>query len=94
MAFANLCTANNTVAIVAVGDIARRVAERFNIPAPRAASLLDTTSCITQGILPYGAQLLMGASLAGIATLDIIPFLFYNYALALACILYIIFKRN
>lgn len=93
-AFANLCTANNTVAIVAVGDIARCVAERFNISAPRAASLLDTTSCIVQGVLPYGAQLLMGASLAGIATLDIIPFLFYNYALAVACILFIIFKRN
>ncbi|MBQ8899977.1 MAG: Na+/H+ antiporter NhaC family protein, partial [Akkermansia sp.] len=94
VAFANLCTANNTVAIVAVGDIARCVAERFNISAPRAASLLDTTSCIVQGVLPYGAQLLMGASLAGIATLDIIPFLFYNYALAVACILFIIFKRN
>lgn len=94
VAFANLCTANNTVAIVAVGDIARCVAERFHITAPRAASLLDTTSCIVQGILPYGAQLLMGASLAGIATLDIIPFLFYNYALAIACILFIIFKRN
>ena len=94
VAFANLCTANNTVAIVAVGDIARCVAERFHITAPRAASLLDTTSCIVQGILPYGAQLLMGASLAGIATLDIIPFLFYNYALAIACVLFIIFKRN
>ncbi|MDO5465233.1 MAG: Na+/H+ antiporter NhaC family protein [Akkermansia sp.] len=94
VAFANLCTANNTVAIVAVGDIARCVAERFNISAPRAASLLDTTSCIVQGVLPYGAQLLMGASLAGIATLDIIPFLFYNYALAVACLLFIIFKRN
>ncbi len=93
-AFANLCTANNTVAIVAVGNIARCVAERFNISAPRAASLLDTTSCIVQGVIPYGAQLLMGASLAGIATLDIIPFLFYNYALAIASIIFIIFKRN
>ncbi len=93
VSFANLCTANNTVAIVAVGDIARCVAERFGIPAPRAASLLDTFSCIVQGILPYGAQLLMGASLAGIATLDIIPYLFYNYVLALACMI-VIFLCN
>ncbi len=94
VSFANLCTANNTVAIVAVGDIARCVAERFGIPAPRSASLLDTFSCVVQGVLPYGAQLLMGASLAGVATLDIIPYLFYNYALAIVCLLFIFFNKK
>jgi Na+/H+ antiporter NhaC len=61
VAFANICTANNTIAILAVGDIAKRVAERFDIDPRRSASLLDTTSCCIQGILPYGAQLLMAS---------------------------------
>ncbi|MDO5473340.1 MAG: Na+/H+ antiporter NhaC family protein [Akkermansia sp.] len=94
VSIANFCTANNTVAIVSVGDIARRVAERFGIPAQRAASLLDTFSCVVQGILPYGAQLLMGASLAGLAALDIIPYLFYTFALVLSSLLFIIFRRK
>lgn len=94
VALANFCTANNTVAIVTVGDIARRVAERFNISSPRSASLLDTFSCIIQGVLPYGAQLLMGASLAGISALDIIPHLYYIYALALSALLFILFRRG
>ncbi len=94
VSFANLCTANNTVAIVAVGDIARRVAEKFNVSPQRSASLLDTFSCIVQGLLPYGAQLLMGASLAGVATLDVIPFLFYNFALLVVCLLVIIIDRG
>lgn len=67
VALANFCTANNTVAIVTVGDISRRVAEKFGVPAKRAASILDTFSCIIQGIIPYGAQLLMGAALAGVS---------------------------
>lgn len=94
VSLANLCTANNTVAIVTVGDISRRVAERFGIPAPRAASLLDTFSCVIQGIIPYGAQLLMGATLAEIAVFDIIPYLYYNYALAVVCLLVILFRRD
>lgn len=93
VALANFCTANNTVAIVTVGDISRRVAEKFGVPAKRAASILDTFSCIIQGIIPYGAQLLMGAALAGVSALDIIPKLFYIYALALSSILFIIFRK-
>ena len=93
VALANFCTANNTVAIVTVGDISRRVAEKFGVPAKRAASILDTFSCIIQGIIPYGAQLLMGAALAGVSALDIIPNLFYIYALALSSILFIIFRK-
>lgn len=92
VSLANFCTANNTVAIVSVGDIARRVGSRFGIPAPRVASLLDTFSCIVQGILPYGAQLLMGASLMGIAAWDIIPHLYYTFALALSSLVFIFFR--
>ncbi|MDO5469803.1 MAG: Na+/H+ antiporter NhaC family protein [Akkermansia sp.] len=93
VSLANFCTANNTVAIVTVGDIARRIAEKFGISAPRTASILDTFSCIVQGILPYGAQLLMGAALAGISALDIIPHLYYPMALAVSSIFFIIFRR-
>ena len=73
----NALTANNTVAILSVGDIAKQIATRFGIDPRRSASLLDTTSCAVQGLLPYGAQLLMASSLAGISALSIIPFLYY-----------------
>ncbi len=94
VAISNLCTANNTIAIVTVGDISRRISECFGIAPQRAASLLDTTSCVIQGLIPYGAQLLMGASLAAISALDIIPYLYYNFALAISCLLFILFKRG
>ncbi len=77
VSLANMCTANNTVAIVTMGDIARRISRQFGIPAPRAASLMDTFSCVIQGLLPYGAQLLMASAIAGISALDIIPCLYY-----------------
>ena len=77
VAFANICTANNTIAILSVGDIARRVAEQFDIDPRRSASLLDTTSCCVQGLLPYGAQLLMASGLAGISAMNILPYLYY-----------------
>ena len=83
VAFANICTANNTVAILSVGGIARRVAEQFDIDPRRSASLLDTTSCCVQGLLPYGAQLLMASGLAGISALSIMPYLFYPMLLGL-----------
>ena len=76
-ALANVCTANNTVAIVTVGPLAQRIARRYGISAPRSAGLLDTSSCVVQGLLPYGAQLLMGSALAGISTLQVIPYLYY-----------------
>ena len=94
VAFANLCTANNTIAILSVGDIARRVAEQYDIDPRRSASLLDTTSCCVQGLLPYGAQLLMAGSLAGISAVSIIPFLFYPMLLALSLIATIITHRH
>ena len=73
----NVCTANNTVAILSVGDIAKTISQRYDIDPRRSASLLDTTSCAVQGLLPYGAQLLMASSLAGITAMSIIPYLYY-----------------
>ena len=75
--FADVCTANNTVAIISVGEIVRQIAQKFGISARRAASLLDTFSCFIQGILPYGAQLLMAAGLASISPVEIISYLYY-----------------
>ena len=94
VAFANICTANNTIAILSVGDIAKRVAEQFDIDPRRSASLLDTTSCCVQGILPYGAQLLMASGLAGISALSIVPYLFYPMLLGVAVVITILFQRK
>ena len=83
VSFADICTANNTVAIISVGSIVRDIATRFGISARRAASIMDTSSCFVQGLLPYGAQLLMAAGIATSASsitlspLEIIPHLFY-----------------
>lgn len=94
VSLANLCTANNTVAIVTVGDISRRVAERFGISPSRCASLLDTFSCMTQGLLPYGAQLLMGSALAGVSALDIIPRLYYPMVMGGVALCFILFSPS
>lgn len=88
----NAMTANNTVAILSVGDIAKQIATRFGIDPRRSASLLDTTSCAVQGLLPYGAQLLMASSLAGISALSILPYLYYPMLIGLVVILTILIK--
>lgn len=80
----NLCTANNTVAILSVGSITKDISARFGVDKRRAASLLDIFSCIVQGIIPYGAQLLMASGLALISPLNIIPYLYYPFILAVA----------
>ena len=94
VAFANICTANNTIAILSVGDIAKRIAAQFDIDPRRSASLLDTTSCCVQGVLPYGAQLLMASGLAGISAVSIVPWLFYPALLGLSVAATILFKRK
>lgn len=86
----NTLTANNTVAILSVGDIAKQISTRFGIDPRRSASLLDTTSCAVQGLLPYGAQLLMASSLAGISALSIIPYLYYPMFIGLIVLLTIL----
>lgn len=89
----DFCTANNTVAIITVGPIARQIADKFGIDPRRSASILDTFSCFAQGIIPYGAQLLMAGGLASIAPVEIVPYLFYSYAVGIAAIIAIISGR-
>lgn len=91
---ANLCTANNTIAILSVGAIAREIADRFGVDRRKSASLLDTFSCFTQGLLPYGAQLLMAASLASISPLEIIGNLYYPFLLGFCAVVAILVKRQ
>ena len=89
---ANVCTANNTIAIITVGDIARDIAERFGVPARKTASLLDTFSCFIQGLLPYGPQILMAAGLCAVSPTSIIPFLFYPFLMGLSAMAFILFN--
>ena len=82
----NLCTANNTVAILSVGYLARDIAQKFGVDARKAASILDTFSCCVQGLIPYGAQLLMAGGLALITPTSIIPYLFYPMLLGVCAL--------
>ena len=90
--FTNFCTANNTVAILTVGPIAKEIAERFGVDPRKSASLLDTFSCLAQALIPYGAQLLMAASLAALNPVEIIPYLYYPFTTGLCAILAIMFR--
>ncbi len=91
VAVVNMCTANNTVAIITVGGISRDISQRFGIDPRKTASLLDTTSCIVQCLIPYGAQTLLATSLAGISPAAPFPYLYYPWALAGMTALSIIF---
>ncbi|MBQ2447640.1 MAG: Na+/H+ antiporter NhaC family protein, partial [Bacteroidales bacterium] len=88
----NICTANNTIAILTTGSIAREMSLRYGLSPRKVASLMDTSSCFAQGILPYGAQLLMASALAGVSPLAIIPYLYYPMLIGLMLILAIIFR--
>ena len=91
---ANLCTANNTIAIITVGGIVNDISDKFEIPKRRAASLMDIFSCFVQGIIPYGAQLLMAAGLTGLATTQIIPYLYYPFAVGVCVVVSILISRK
>lgn len=91
-ALTNLCTANNTIAILTAGPIARDIAGRFGISPRRSASLMDTASCFVQGVIPYGAQLLMASGLAAVSPLEIIPHLYYPIGIGIMLILAIAFQ--
>ena len=91
VAVVNMCTANNTVAIITVGGISRDISRRFGIDPRKTASLLDTTSCIVQCLIPYGAQTLLATSLAGISPAAPFPYLYYPWTLAAMTTLSIIF---
>ena len=88
----NFCTANNTIAILTTGDIARDITKKFGLDPRKSASLLDTFSCVVQGIIPYGAQLLMASGFAGISAAAIIPCLYYPFALCVVACFSIIFR--
>lgn len=88
----NICTANNTVAIITTGPIARDIADKYGVDKRKSASILDTASCFTQGILPYGAQMLIAAGLANISPVSIMPYLYYPLAMGLTVIVAILFR--
>lgn len=88
----NLCTANNTVAIITVGGLAKHIGDRYGVDSRKAASILDTFSCVMQGLIPYGAQLLMAAGLAALNPVSIIPYLYYPMAVGVAALFSIVFR--
>lgn len=90
----DIATANNTVAIVIAGPIAKTISGEYDIDPKKTASLLDTCSCIAQGIIPYGAQVLIAASLSGVPGIHIMPWLFYPYLLLLMVLISILREKN
>ena len=90
--FTNFCTANNTIAILTVGTVAKEISQRFGIDPRRSASILDTFSCFAQSIIPYGAQMLMASSLAFINPIEIIPYLYYPFVMCLFMLMAILFR--
>ena len=90
----NVCTANNTIAIITTGSIARSIGQRYGIDPRKTASLLDTCSCIVQCIIPYGAQTLLAAGLAGLAPVAFLPYHYYAWALAVMVAMSIVVKRS
>ena len=92
VSLANLCTANNTIAIITTGPIARDITMRFGLDARKTASILDTFSCAVQGLIPYGAQLLIAAGLTQLSPLSIIRYLYYPVLLGLCALLAILIR--
>lgn len=88
----NLCTANNTVAILTVGDISKKIGDKFGVDRRKAASILDTFSCTVQGLIPYGVQMLLAAGLAEIGPMQILPYLYYPMAIGICSLLAIILR--
>lgn len=88
----NVCTANNTVAILTVGNIAKKIGDKFGVDNRKAASILDTFSCTVQGLIPYGVQMLLAAGLANLGPMDILPYLYYPLAIGIAALFSILFR--
>ena len=88
----DLCTANNTVAILTVGDIAKQIGDKYGVDNRKCASILDTYSCMMQGLIPYGAQILMAAGLAEVNPISIVPYLYYPMVIGIAATLSILFR--
>ena len=94
VSLANLCTANNTIAIITVGSIARDISERFGLDSRRVASILDTFSCLIQGIIPYGAQMLLASGLACVSAISISSYLYYPLVMGICAIMAILVRRS
>lgn len=92
VSLANLCTANNTIAILTTGKVAREITDKYQLDPRKSASILDTFSCFIQGIIPYGAQLLLAASLTGLSPIEIIPYLYYTFIMGGAALLAILLR--
>ena len=92
VSLANLCTANNTIAIITSGQIAKDITERFGLDPRKTASILDTFSCLVQGFIPYGAQILMAAGLSGASSISIIGYLYYPFIMGAFAFLAILFR--
>ena len=92
VSIANLCTANNTIAVITIGPIAKDIADKFHLDKRKSASILDTFSCLIQGIIPYGAQMLIAAELASISPLSIIRYLYYPVTMGIFALLAILFR--
>ena len=92
VALTDICTANNTIAIITVGGIAKQIGDKFGVDNRKCASILDTFSCCMQGLIPYGAQMLMAAGLAQLNPIQIIPYLYYPLATGIVALLAILFR--
>jgi len=92
VSFCDLCTANNTVAIILAGEATHEISKKYHIPFARTAALATIFSCVFQGILPYSAQVLLAGSLAGVSPLSIIPHVYYCYFLGIGAVIFIIFR--
>ncbi len=92
VALVDICTANNTIAILTLGDISKHISDKFGIDPRKAASILDTFSCVMQGLIPYGAQLLIAAGLAKISPIEILPHLYYPVLLGFIGIMSILLR--
>ena len=90
----NLCTANNTVAIITVGDISREISKRYGIAPRKSASILDSASCVVQCLIPYGAQTLLATSMASISPTAPFPYLYYPWALAVMLVISVLVKNR
>lgn len=88
------CTANNTLAIIMSGPIAKEISEKFNVTATRSASILDIFASVGQGVIPYGAQLLSAASLSGLSVMAIMPYLYYPLFMAISAIIFIGLRKS
>ena len=90
----DICTANNTVAIVTVGPIAKDISDEVGLEPKRVAGIMDMFSCVFQGVIPYGAQLISAAGLAALSPFAIMKYLFYPYLMGISAIISIVWYHR